>query len=228
MIAPLQVKIPTDLRLAAGRHRNQRGKSLTCGMIGLMRTGGRILVVLAALAGLAACGTRPEVSPIPEPAGARPISLVTPAAQEPSCDTGLRFTTGFTDAAMGLRVMSVEVVNCGTQPVQLNGYPQVRLLDEQWRQLDVEIVEGSGGIASVGGFDDAPQPITVQPGERARSAFMWRNTHTSVDPPQVGSHVDIAAAPGGTWQSLLPVSPEKGIFIDLGSTGRMGVRAWHR
>lgn len=91
--------------------------------------------------------------------------------------TGLRFTTGYTDAATGLRVMSVE------------------------------IIDGSGGIATVEGFDDA---------------------HTSADPPQVGSHVDIAAAPGGAFQSLLPVSPERDINIDLGSTGRLGVRAWHR
>lgn len=129
---------------------------------------------------------------------------------------------------MGLRVMSVEAVNCGTQPVQLNGYPHVRLLDEQWQPLDVEIISGSGGIAQVEGFDDPPQPITVQPGERAKSAFLWRNTHTSMDPPQVGSHVDIAAAPGGAWQTLIPVSPDARINIDLGSTGRIGVRAWRR
>jgi hypothetical protein len=193
-----------------------------------MRTGGRILVLLAALVGLVACGTRPEALPVPDPVRARPLSLTTPTSDEPSCDTGLQFSAGYTDVAMGLRVMSVEVVNCGTRPVELNGYPQVKLLDEKWQQLDTEIVHGSGGIASVEGFDDPPQPVTVRPGERAQTAFMWRNTHMSMDPPQVGSHVDIAAAPGGTWQSLLPASQERGILIDLGSTGRLGVRAWHR
>ncbi|SEQ47957.1 Protein of unknown function [Lentzea xinjiangensis] len=185
-------------------------------------------MLLAALVGSVACGTRPEVAALPEPPDARSVSLITPESREPSCDAGLLFTTGFTEAASGLRVMDVEVVNCGTEPVHLNGYPQVRLFDEQWRQLAVEIVEGSGGIASVEGFDDAPQPVAVRPGERAKSAFLWRNTHTSVDPPQVGSHADIAAGPGGAWQSLRPVSPERGVLIDLGSTGRMGVRAWHR
>ncbi|MCP2199411.1 Protein of unknown function (DUF4232) [Lentzea flava] len=185
-------------------------------------------MVLAALAGLAGCGARPDVRPLPEPAGAQPVSLATPTSGEPSCATGLRFISGYTDAAMGLRVMSVEVVNCGTQPVELNGYPQVKLLDEHWQPLAVEIINGSGGIAVVGGFDDAPQPIVVQPGESAKSAFMWRNTYTSDEPPQVGSHVDIAAAPGGAVQSLLPVSPQRDIHIDLGSTGRMGVRAWYR
>lgn len=183
-------------------------------------------MLVAVLAGLTACSS-PELSWLPAPTVAQPVSLLAPTSTAPSCDTGLRFTSGFTNAAMGLRVMSVEVVNCGTQPVVLNGYPQVKLLDEQWRQLAVEITNGSGGIASVDGFDDAPQPITVQPGERARSAFLWRNTNTSIDPPQVGSHADIAAAPGGTWQSLLSASPEEDISIDLGSTGRLGVRAWH-
>lgn len=185
-------------------------------------------MLVAVLTGLAGCGVRPDASSLPEPEVAQPISLITPAAAEPACDTGLRFTAGFTEAAMGLRVMSVELVNCGTQPLELNGYPQVKLLDEQWRQLAVEILEGSGGIASVEGFDGAPQPITVQPGERAKSAFLWRNTNTSIDAPLVGSHADIAIAPGGPWQSLLPASPGKDLHIDLGSTGRLGVRAWHR
>jgi hypothetical protein len=197
-------------------------------MIDHMKPGGGILVLLAVLVGLAACGARPELPPVSLPAAARPITPSAPTPDESSCATGLRFVTGYTDAAMGLRVMSVEAVNCGTQPVELNGYPQVKLLDEHWRPLNVEIVDGSGGIARVDGFDDAPQPIVVPPGESARSAFLWRNTHTSIDPPQVGSHVDIAAAPGGAFQSLLPASSAKDTTIDLGSTGRMGVRAWHR
>src|SRR5688572_17128152 len=89
------------------------GRPVACGSIGHMRSGGRILVVIAALVGLAVSGT-----------GAH-------AAEDPSCDTGLRFTTNVTSAAMGLRVMSVEVANCGVEPLQLNGYPQVKLFDEQ-------------------------------------------------------------------------------------------------
>lgn len=197
-------------------------------MIGHMRSGGRILVVLAALAGLASCGTQAAVRvQVPEPLAPQPVSLATPVS-EPTCATGVRFTTDVTSAAMGLRVMSVELFNCGTETVQLNGYPQVRLLDEHWRPLEVEILQGSGGISRVEGFDDPPQPTVVRPGERARTEFMWRNTYTSVDPPQVGSHVDMAATPGGTVQSLIPVAPERNINIDLGSTGRMGVRAWFR
>lgn len=124
--------------------------------------------------------------------------------------------------------MAVEVTNCGTEPLRLNGYPQVQLMDEQRRPVDVAILPGSGGIAAIEGFDDAPQPITVAPGESAKSAFLWRNTHASEEPPVLAEHVDIAAVPDGVWHPL-GASPQQGtIRIDLGSTGRMGVRAWHR
>ncbi|MGZ3143293.1 DUF4232 domain-containing protein [Lentzea chajnantorensis] len=181
--------------------------------------------MVTALVALASCGRHTALRQEPV---LPPPALTTAAPAEPACTGGLRFTTSGGDAATGLRVMAVEVVNCGTEPVQLNGHPQVRLLDERWQPLDVAVLPGSGGIARLEGFDDPPQPITVQPGERARSAILWRNTHTTLDPPQVGSHVDLAAAPGGAWQSLVPVAPERSINIDLGSTGRIGVRAWYR
>lgn len=104
----------------------------------------------------------------------------------------------------------------------------MEVLDAGRVPLDVAVLEGSGGIAHLDGFDDAPQPITVQPGESAKSAFVWRNTHASVEPPLVGKHVDIAAAPDGIRQPLVATSPESSVLIDLGSTGRMGVRAWYR
>ena len=189
-------------------------------------------MLVAALLSVAGC-TSPEILPDWEPGPARPITVTTssstaPSSAPPSCATGLRFTEVDGNSAMGLRVQGIEVVNCGAQPVELNGYPQVKLLDEQWQQVKVQILDGSGGIALVEGFDNAPQPITLQPGERARSAFMWKNTNTSIDPPLVGRHVDIAAAPGGTWQPLVPMSPGEDVHVDLGSTGRLGVRAWHR
>ncbi|GLY49573.1 hypothetical protein Lesp01_32290 [Lentzea sp. NBRC 102530] len=140
----------------------------------------------------------------------------------------MRFTTSGTGAATGLRLMVVEVTNCGTEPVQINGYPQVQVLDAGRARLDVAILEGSGGIAAIDGFDTPPQPITVAPGESAKSAFVWRNTHASADPPLVGRHVDIATAPGGAWQPLVATSPQSAVLIDLGSTGRLGVRAWYR
>ncbi|MET9627407.1 DUF4232 domain-containing protein [Lentzea sp. NPDC006480] len=178
--------------------------------------------MVAALAGLVGCGARPEAAPVPQP-----VALSTPTTGEPSCDTGLQFRMTTGDSAMGLRIRGIEVLNCGTEPLELNGYPQVKLFDEDRQQLDVQVLDGSGGISRVDGFDDPPQPIVVQPGESAKSAFMWKNTNTSIDPPQLARHADFAAAPGGTFQPLL-TSDGRDLYIDLGSTGRIGVRAWYR
>jgi hypothetical protein len=64
-----------------------------------------------------------------------------------------------------------------------------------------------------------PEPGDVRP--------ISLSTNTSVEPPQIGSAVDVAAAPGGTFQPLLTTPPGKDLFLDLGSTGRVGVRARH-
>ncbi|MET9230562.1 DUF4232 domain-containing protein [Lentzea sp. NPDC003310] len=173
-----------------------------------MRSGGRILALTAALALL--------------------TGTTVAQAEVPSCDSGVRFSATGTGAAMGLRLMAIEVTNCGTEPLQLNGYPRVKLLDADRQQLDVAILEGSGGIAAIEGFDDPPQPITVAPGDSAKSAFLWRNTHASVDPPQLARHADVAAVPDGAWEPLVASPQEGSIYIDLGSTGRLGVRAWYR
>ncbi|HEX7307882.1 DUF4232 domain-containing protein [Lentzea sp.] len=153
---------------------------------------------------------------------------VVQASEDPGCAAGVRFTSNYTEAASGLRVMSVEVANCGAEPVHLNGYPQVSLFDVERRPLDVAILEGTGGITFLPGFNDPPQPITVQPGETAGSEFVWRNTNTSLEPPQVAEHVELATEPGAVRQPLVAVPPQQRIYINLGSTGRMGVRAWYR
>lgn len=176
-------------------------------MIGFMRRGGRILVLLTVLAGL---------------------SGGTTVSAEPLCDNGVRFTEVGGDSAMGLRIRQVEVLNCGTEALQLNGYPQMQLLDEDRQPLTVDILEGSGGISSVPGFDAPPQPITVPPGETAKTAFMWKNTNTGEVPPQLARYADMAVAQGSTWQELAPWQGSTTLHIDLGTTGRMGVMAWHR
>ncbi|MFD9701769.1 DUF4232 domain-containing protein [Lentzea sp. NPDC059081] len=176
-----------------------------------MRHGGKVLAATAVLAGLVASG--PAVQ----------------ASEDPGCAAGVRFTTNSTEAASGLRVMAVEVANCGTEALELNGYPQVSLFDGEGQPLDVAILDGSGGITSLPGFDDPPQPITVLPGETASSAFVWRNTRISPwEPPQLARHVELATAPGAVRQPLVALPPHDSIHIDLGDTGRMGVRAWYR
>jgi hypothetical protein len=124
---------------------------------------------------------------------------------------------------MGLRVVRVAMVNCGTRPYSVNGYPSVRVLDEDRVPLDVEVGRGAASIATIENFDAGAQPITLQPGERAVAALAWRNTVTGTNAaPANGAYLDIAPAEGRPRQTVQPAGGD----IDLGTTGRLGVSAW--
>ncbi|MFJ1809494.1 MULTISPECIES: DUF4232 domain-containing protein [unclassified Streptomyces] len=133
--------------------------------------------------------------------------------------SGVRVTADDGDAAMGLRVVGLVLENCGEQDYTLDGYPQVSLLDEDHEPIDgVSVLKGSGGIATVTGFDDAPRPVTLKPGERANAGLMWRNTTgfgTAVDVPYVRVRAKSGADP-------VMVTPH----LDLGTTGKLGVSPW--
>ncbi|WP_181449352.1 DUF4232 domain-containing protein, partial [Nonomuraea aridisoli] len=81
------------------------------------------------------------------------------------------------NAAMGLRVQSMTLTNCGGQALHLNGYPGVRLLDETGDPLDVRIDEGAQQVTTAV-RDPGPHPVTLRPGEDAHFALVWRNTYT--------------------------------------------------
>lgn len=132
------------------------------------------------------------------------------------------------DAAMGLRVMTLTLTNCGTETLQLNGYPSITLLDEDREPLTVAVGQGSFGISSETGLDAEPQPVTVAPGASATTGLLWRNTYDDTTaPPVVGVHLEIAVAVGQPSQVFTPVSPRGGpATLDLGSTGKVGVGPW--
>ncbi|WP_328479214.1 DUF4232 domain-containing protein [Streptomyces sp. NBC_00377] len=133
--------------------------------------------------------------------------------------SGIRLTADDGDAAMGLRVVGIILENCGQQDYTLNGYPQVSLLDEDRRPVEgIKIFKGSGGIATLAGFDDAPRPVTLKPGERANAGLTWRNTTgfgAAVEVPYVRVRAKSGAAP-------VMVTPH----LDLGTTGKLGVSPW--
>ncbi|MER5215500.1 DUF4232 domain-containing protein [Streptomyces sp. NPDC002838] len=155
------------------------------------------------------------------------VSEVTsvPAAETPAeagrCpSSGVRVTADEGDAAMGLRVVGLWLENCGKSDYRVEGYPQLTLLDEDREPVDgVRILHGSGGISSaVTGFDDPPRSVTLNPGERARSGLVWRNTveaGTAVNVPYVRVRVRSGATP-------VTVTPH----LDLGTTGKLGVSPW--
>ncbi|MFJ3773111.1 DUF4232 domain-containing protein [Streptomyces sp. NPDC090075] len=135
--------------------------------------------------------------------------------------SGLRLWADDGDAAMGLRVVGLHLENCGKRDYALDGYPRLSLLDENREPVDgIRIRHGGAAIASGTGFDDPPAPLTLKPGESARSGLVWRNTTlagTAVNVP----YVRVVAKPGAR---PVTVTPE----LDLGTTGQLGVGAWKR
>jgi hypothetical protein len=178
---------------------------------------------LAGTALLAACAPVPTGTPSAGTDAPLP-STTTAAAPDPSaCSAdGIRITELGVNAAMGLRAMGLELVNCGSGPYVLEGYPQPRLWDADRDPLAVQVIPGARPITS--GFDHPPRRIVLLPGERATAALLWRNLVT--DPTVVasnGAYLEISPVAG---RPAVPVALEGS--IDLGNTGRLGVSAWKR
>ncbi|WP_187645490.1 DUF4232 domain-containing protein [Streptomyces sp. TRM49041] len=162
---------------------------------------------------------------MPVPSYAPPSALPSPHPTEapepagPCPESGVRVTLGPTNAAMGLRALTVFLENCGTRPFEVSGYPDVAVLDGRHEELDVTVRRGTGAA----GGTARPSTAAVRPGERARASVLWRNTVTRVDvPPTSGAYLRVAPGPGTPAQ---PVAPHDGP-IDLGDTGEVEVAPW--
>ncbi|MFH8349062.1 DUF4232 domain-containing protein [Streptomyces sp. NPDC018045] len=157
-------------------------------------------------------------------AGAEPEAQVPPAKPAPSrtapaCpEDGVVIKGSRVDAAMGTRAMGITLTNCGKRPYQVNGYAGVRVLDEDRKPLDVQVDHGSDVVDDVG-----PETVTLRPGEHVRAVLMWRNRVTDVTGPAVnGAFLALTPAEGGGRPQLVRE------LIDLGTTGELGITAWHR
>jgi hypothetical protein len=146
---------------------------------------------------------------------------------------GIRLAVVATDAAMGLRDLAFELVNCGTAPYTVSGYPDVRLLDEDHQPIEVTVEQGDGSVAMVPEFDNPPGTVTLQPGERARSGLLWRNLVTDADLTKVATaySFEVRTGAGKPWQEVPLVMPDdtngaRQTLVDLGNTRKIGVRAW--
>ena len=190
----------------------------------------RLVVTLAGITLLAGCAPvdAPGGSadgPYAPPAVARPSTTPDAASVDPltTCpDSGVRITYLGVSAAMGLRAMGLELVNCGNRPYRLHGYPAPQLRDGDGDRIPVRVIPGAKGITS--GFDDPPRPLVLAPGEAAGAALLWRNL---VDNPTVvatnAEHLAVSPLPGRSAQE---VAMDGG--IDLGNTDRLGVSAWKK
>ncbi len=186
---------------------------------------GRLVSLLLLLA-VTACST-PAPLPTPPP---------TPTTTGPCPDGGVVITALDSEAAMGLRVLSLQLRNCGTRPYEVNGYPDLELPAEDGQRLDVRVEHGSSGISRIESFERQPTSITLKPGDRATAGIVWRNTYDdTTNPPQVGAQLDVAPLAGRPRQTFTPRLEANGdpwrednpaVTIDLGSTGRIGVSPW--
>lgn len=184
------------------------------------------LAGITLLGGCAAPVAAPGGSVSAPPAPAEPSSTsdaTPPVVGDPlaTCpDSGVRISYLGVNAAMGLRAMGLELVNCGDRPYRLHGYPAPQLRDAEGQPIAVHVINGAEGITS--GFDDPPRPLVLAPGEAAGTALLWRNL---VDNPTVvatnAERLEVAPLPGRPVQE---VAMEGG--IDLGNTDRLGVSAW--
>jgi hypothetical protein len=137
---------------------------------------------------------------------------------------GLRVSPGLVDTAMGLRVMTLYLTNCGTDPYTVEGHPALSLLDDERQPLDVTVQHGSESIAQIEGFDEPPQPVTLASEESAVASVAWRNTVDDLTvTPVAGAYLDVVPVPDEPAQIVQPHSG-----IDVGTTGRLGVSAWER
>jgi len=187
----------------------------------------RWIAALLTVTLLGACaGQVPQPGPQPpdnDPAPVRTPTPVPSADPSPDCpDSGALLNLGAVDAAMGLRAMPIRLANCAEEPVYVNGFPELTVLDEQLQPLAVEVIEGAEVIARLDTAAGSPVPITLQPGERAGAVLVWRNTVDDVRvPPTHGTFLSVALAAGVPAQVL---EPDGG--LDIGTTGRVAVSPW--
>ncbi|MEV0991592.1 DUF4232 domain-containing protein [Streptomyces sp. NPDC049949] len=184
---------------------------------------------------VAGCDVPPAPAPAPGPGVLRPpaptvtvspptVTASPPAAGASACpEGGVRLLEGPGDAAMGLRVADVQLVNCGTQPYVLEGYPEIRLLDRKRAPVEVTVVHGADGITSApSGVEGVPQKVELRPGQAASLGMVWRNLVTdSTVPAAEGWVLDVTPRPGAPRVEL-----ELRHSVDLGNTGKLGIGPW--
>ncbi|MFG1870163.1 DUF4232 domain-containing protein [Micromonospora arborensis] len=183
----------------------------------------RIGAIVAAALVLGGCSDdhRGQGGDPPYPPPAAPSSSPS-VSVDPCPASGVRIRSTGGDAAMGLRALGIELINCGDQPYELNGYPVLHVFDEQREPIMLRVVNGAKEITS--GFDQPPRKVTLAPNERATAVVLWRNLVTdSTVVATNGEYLTVAPSAGQPAEDVDPDGP-----VDLGNTGRIGVSAWKK
>ncbi|WP_371615881.1 DUF4232 domain-containing protein [Streptomyces sp. NBC_00454] len=183
---------------------------------------------------LAGCDTPPAPPAAPGPTVGNPLGSPragatagagagASSAGEACPEGGVRLVEGDGSAAMGLRAESVQLVNCGTQPYVVEGYPQLRLLDKAQAPVEVTVAHGSAGITTgAANVDAPPQEVVIAPGRAAYVPMVWRNLVTETDVVAAeGWVLEVTPRPGAPKLVLRLSRP-----VDLGNTGKLGIGPW--
>lgn len=163
----------------------------------------------------------PASSVTPPPSPSSPPSSPSPTGPaSPGCPpSGLDVVIGGEDAAMGHRVVTVRLWNCGDKPYRVKGHPGLELLDEDREPVDVEITHKSE-YAYTGRRDDKPRRLTLAPNATASAVLHWNNRVTSLDgAPTPGAHILVTPAPG---EEPVPLP----LPVDIGTEGTLDVTSW--
>jgi hypothetical protein len=127
------------------------------------------------------------------------------------------WTTGPVDGAMGIRAATLRVTNCGRAPYTVSGYPDVGVLDEDGDRVPVDVTHGFPPGDPIA--DATPTTITLEPGEAAEAALLWRQLVEANGTDSVTGPLVVHPAPDGGPQRT-------GLDVDLGTTRKVTVGAW--
>ncbi|MET9476649.1 DUF4232 domain-containing protein [Streptomyces sp. NPDC002917] len=128
----------------------------------------------------------PATGDVPSPA---PPPSAAARADCPS--SGLVVDMGEVQAALGHRAVGLTLTNCGSKPYRVDGYPSVRVLDDEGEPLPVKVNPGSSYM----GTDPGPKEVMLKPGQTLHSLLAWVSTTTGGDLIE-GDALEIAPAPG--------------------------------
>lgn len=161
-------------------------------------------------------------SPPPRPVSPGPLPSPPPPTptRSPGCPPGgLALAIIGEDSAMGHRVATLQLRNCGDRPFSVKGHPGVELLDTGRQPVDVTISH-KNDYSFTGRRDDRPRRLTLAPDGTAAAVVHWNNRVTSFDgAPTPGAHIRVTPAPGEAPISL-PLA------VDLGTDGTLDVTSW--
>ncbi|MFE2020675.1 DUF4232 domain-containing protein [Streptomyces sp. NPDC059499] len=162
-------------------------------------------------------GVRAEPLPTPSVTADVPAQGA-PSPSESTADcpaSGVRVDVGPVLTAMFNRAVTLTLVNCGTKPYRVNGYPSVRALGEDGKRIPVPV----NADGSMFGNDQGAKGVTLKPGGTVRSILAWVSTEEGGDLIE-GNALEIAPAPD-TGARIFPLEGH-----DLRLMDELNTTAW--